>query len=538
VAPSTENSRPRRGRRRLALLAVPLLAVASCGRDAPEPKPPSFAYDERGHLLRPASPSDGRPNLVLIVVDTLRADALAAPGATDAAMPWLQGLAARGTFFANATSSAPWTPPAMASLVTGLTPTRHGCQGDIGLGTLTESSTTLAEILKNGYGYETAAFVGGPWTNARTSVFRGFDRVVPEFMLQGTKAMVGSWALRRKSTQPFFLMLHTYEAHNPYGAKNHPFPPPPPGAVRKGPDPIAALGPTPAARDLARMFLLDLASRDSLVRAHTELYRKDLGRYLWRGLKDEPDPELVSTLHAAYREGARWVDDLLRDAVAQLEEWRLLENTLLVITSDHGEAFGEHGLLMHGRQVYDELLRIPLVITGLEPFDQGRRVDGSVGIVDVLPTFLEAARLEPLAGVDGRSLVPIVRDGGGGHPVQSEEWISPERTAGDADAYAVSARSERWKYIVTFDMVNGTVREEAYDLVADPGERKDLGGNTGRVGVAPFDERFCDAVERARDLVWAVVEGRRWLQSKGYSASAGAITEERPARACAGAERR
>jgi arylsulfatase A-like enzyme len=225
-----------------------------------------------------------------------------------------------------------------------------------------------------------------------------------------------------------------------------------------------------------------------------------LQRYMFDGLARRPDPELAAELHEAYRGAARWVDGLLERTVALLERLGLLHDTLLVVTSDHGEAFGEHGALQHQRWLHEELLRVPLVLRGPAPFDAPQLLGASVGLIDVLPTFFDwAGMLAPPHG-EGRSFLPLLLGAAGEHVVQAEEARMPTVTGGASRGVLASARSTRWKYVVTHELLDGSLAEELYDLAADPETRANL--LAGGAAAHAVDPDFAAGVERARDRVF------------------------------------
>jgi arylsulfatase A-like enzyme len=179
-----------------------------------------------------------------------------------------------------------------------------------------------------------------------------------------------------------------------------------------------------------------------------------------------------------------------------------MRNTVLVVTSDHGESFGEHGTLGHGLQLHDELVHVPMVVKGPAPFDRPRTVDAPIALNDLLPTFLDRVGLPPLPGVDGRSALPVLRGDSRGRAVVSEEWLNYENTGTPSDTVLIAARRPSWKYYAQYDRKTGMVRESAYDLAFDPGETQDLAAQTGTVVGIPFDDLLCPAVEKIRDLLW------------------------------------
>lgn len=487
-----------------SLPLLPLLLLLCCGCGDPQPPasdPNASPYDATGRLIRDlVEVPDAPPNLVVLVIDTLRADAVALPGGPTALMPALSELARNGVSFSNASAPSPWTVPSITGFLTGLLPSVHGSEAPLQSPQLPAAVTTFAEALRRTYGYETAAYTAGPWMGgSRRSILQGFQYGGHGFALQGTGKIVRGFATERDPARPFFLLLHTFEAHGPYGSRNHPWPsrPVPPGRLSSI-DPSRVTEPW----QKARHFMLDLNARYDLQRHYGPSLAVDVVRYLHGGYMAAPRPTLAAELRVAYETGVRWVDGLVSETVTQLRAWGMLENTLLVITSDHGEAFGEHGVLAHGRQLYDELTRVPLVMIGPEPFAGGRVVPGNVGLIDILPTFFDMAGLVPLDRIQGRSFLPVVSKSGAGRPVFAEEILNADNTGEDVYEILTSVRTARWKYILTHDTQAGIARETFYDLRADPGEQVPLGATHDGLAVLERDAPFRAAVERARDRVW------------------------------------
>jgi arylsulfatase A-like enzyme len=446
-------------RRVLALaIGLPALLAAGCGDDANDhpPGPARPSYDQRGNLLAGSPVRADATDLVLVVLDGLRADALVS-------MPYLASLAREGVSFENAATSSPWSLPSLATLLTGLLPSGHLLIRDGAEPALPEAFTTFAEVLRNGHDYDTAAFVATRPPARGGSLFQGFERVAPAYVLAATEPLVASWSSDRRTARPFFLLLQTAEAV-----------------------PASSPASPPSGEDALR----------------------------------------------EYGEALRKVDADLEAAVGHLRALGLLENALLVVTATHGEAFGEHGMVGHGRALHDEVIHVPLVVSGPAPFRGGAAVRASVGTVDVLATYLDLVAAPALGRIEGRSFLGVLGGKQPGRPVLSEERLVPETTRGASDGLLLSVRSDRWKYLVTYDIRGGTVLEQAFDLAADPRETSDLAGGTGRIGTPPFDEAFCDAVETARDEIWTRVKGTSWLVSQGYVGGVPRVTSERPPRAC------
>jgi arylsulfatase A-like enzyme len=195
------------------------------------------------------------------------------------------------------------------------------------------------------------------------------------------------------------------------------------------------------------------------------------GRNRW--FRDGGEPELAAELRAAYRAGAREADEGIARTLAWLEANGLLENTLLAVVSDHGEAFGEHGLLGHGLSLYDELVRVPLLLRGPPPFDRPQTLADSVGLMDLLPTFLDWAGLAA-PPTSGRSFLPVVRGEDAGRPIVSEQDVTTIATDDPWPRYQVSVRSAEWKWVADLELGTLALREEVYDLRTDPHELDDL----------------------------------------------------------------
>ncbi len=506
------------------VLACLAFLAGSCGDGKPSANAPVLpaSYTSDGRIDATKRAPGPFPNLVVVLVDTLRRDAVAYPGEAGGVMPKLAARAAKSVAFSHAASVSPWTVPSVATLLTGLYPHEHGCDDPDTAPRLLPSVTTYAEALQNGYGYETAVFTSVPWfRQSDHSMLQGFGdgSVGQGFGLQGTKPMLERWLKRRDAKKPFFLLLHTFEAHDPYGEKNHPFPDSMAGWRKAGIDKASRAFDVSSAKspaEMTRLFFLDRVGRGALSKALGSGFRNPVVEFTWKGLRENPHTELLDDLRTGYLDGVRWVDGVMDKAIGALHDFGLMDNTLLVITSDHGEQFGEHGIIGHGRQVFDELIRIPLLMQGPAPFDEPRVVEESVGLIDVMPTFFDWARLEQLPGSHGRSLLPLLTgDRTKGHPVISEERVVPHNTEPGTKRLLASVRDSEWKYIVEYDAKEGTVSELVFDLEGDPGETQDL-VKADPDGTVPWSDEFCAAVEQVRDTLWDQIEDRRALKGSLY----------------------
>ena len=514
---------------RLTAFALGALLVACGGRDegagpggpriagSPDAAVGSpYAADGAWRDGRPLPAGGTRPNLIVVVVDTLRRDAVGLPGEPQGPMPWLEAHAARGVAFRHAVAPAPWTVPSMASMLCGLAPHEHGLLHPDATPMLVEAVTTYAEVLHRAYGYETAAFTDGPWFRGRSgSLLQGFadgsaDRHAPPghlpppgsgYWLDGTPELVGAWLARRDPRRPFFLLLHTFEAHDPYGPEN---------ALRRTPDTPEVLAreerailafdvasaPTPKER--ARVFLLDRIGRRALDAALGQRFMTDAASALYDGFDPARDAALLAEVRRGYDRGLRTVDDGLASTFQWLETAGLLEGALVVVAADHGEGFAEHGHVGHGNSLHDEVVRVPLMLNGPAPFDRPLVVETPVSLTDVLPTFFDWAGFEPLPGRMGRSLLPTLEGQRTWEAAPSEMLLTDSMAGRPLRLLGEGARSEAWKYLITLDLDTGDLTEELYDLRADPGAQHSLVGRERAWPAAALPEGFCREVEAAR----------------------------------------
>jgi arylsulfatase A-like enzyme len=342
-----------------------------------------------------AAPGGGvSRGLVLISVDTLRADHLGAYGYARPTSPFFDRLASRGTLFEWAIVQLPGTLPSHMSMFTGLYPAEHGVYPPDSV--LAADVPTLPEVLRAN-GWRTAGFTEGGYVDGRYGFARGFEEFEDEVRLLESDIEItfgrGLEFLRRlDGSERFFLFLHTYVVHDPY------YPPEPyAGLFWDGPPPAGAFDPT--GPNLAEVN---------------------------RGLRPV-DADTAAYLTALYDGSIRYLDDQLAAFVGELESLGLDDETTLVVTSDHGEEFLEHGKLVH-TQVYQENVRVPLLV--LEPGrSAGARVGALVESVDLAPTLWELAGVSAPPAVSGRSLVHLLRDPGAEHrrEAYSEQSGSPVR---------------------------------------------------------------------------------------------------------------
>jgi arylsulfatase A-like enzyme/tetratricopeptide (TPR) repeat protein len=328
-------------------------------------------------------------NLLLVSIDTLRADHLGCYGYRPAQTPRLDGLARSGLLFSKATTVVPLTLPAHSSLMTGTFPAWHGVRDNGGF-YLGDEQVTLAEILHD-RGFRTGGFVGAFVLDRRWGIAQGFDRYFDDFdldrfadapsmdMIQRPGSDVVDKALewlQGEPERPFFVWVHLYDPHAPYEA----------------PEPYSSRFP----RTMVGSYDAEISYADSQV-----------GRLL----------------------DALTLDDRLRE-------------TLVIVVGDHGEMLGEHGEQTHGFFIYEPAVHVPLLIAG--PGAPARTVPDQVRIVDVMPTALELLRIPVPKQVQGQSLLPLWRGVRLGLVAHSESWY-PRYHYGWSELRSVD--DGRFKYI-------------------------------------------------------------------------------------------
>lgn len=375
-----------------------------------------------------------RPNVILISVDTLRADHLGCYGYSRSTSPFLDSLAEHGTLFETAVVQVPGTLPSHMSIFTALRPNEHGVFPPDGA--LRPNIPTLPEILQNS-GYRTAGFTEGGYVAGHFGFDRGFDRFdddIPQLAndIEVTFSRGIEFLQEDRGDQPFFLFLHTYAVHDPY------FPPLPYSTLYL--DDLKISEDHQGQFDYFRhteMPLMTPERADEHVRifdATVDVISRSLpdgtdlptGPHLVAKNRSETmdlSPQGLAYYTSLYDASINYVDDVLRAFVGSLGKLGLRDNTVIIITSDHGEEFLEHGKLVH-QQVYHECLHVPLII--LSPGHQhGHRVREIVRSIDFAPTILDLVRIEAPAPMSGVSLVPLMEG--------NQPWSTQEAYARDSD---------------------------------------------------------------------------------------------------------
>jgi arylsulfatase A-like enzyme len=403
-----------------------------------------------------------RPNVVLIVVDTLRADVLGCYGGGEDVSPRIDALARGGIRFARARAQAPWTVPSISSLVTSCYPSEHD-QG-VGRELVAGCPNVAAALARAGYATGAVADFETPLLRegfAQFEVpfgtFAERARVGRKNLAQVTFAKAGDWVAGRRGS-PFFLLVHTFEVHDYFFAKGYARR----AARRSRPGyrgRFLSWGLRDPSIDAGRQLVLDLASADA------------------------NDMDFVRQL---YLEDVRATDAAIGGLLDRIEKLGLLESTLVVLAADHGEGFDPQARrFSHGGRLHEDLLRVPLVMSWPGRLAAGVGMD-PVELVDVVPSVL-ALTGAGKASPHGRALVApraswqrwLGRAAWGIAPAAPhfEGWAEECCFAVDAGGLREARRSAQQALIEPpYKLVQAPHSLELYDLETDPGERTNLAG--------------------------------------------------------------
>ncbi len=388
-----------------------------------------------------------RPNLLIIGVDTLRPDHLGCYGYERSTSPNIDRLAHEGGLFENTVSQCPWTLPSFATVFTSLYPTQHGAGS---LQTKMRSNfPTLASILSEA-GYTTGAVISSPVLDSSTGVARGFkDYVLKQDATTRTADEVTRLALEwldGLDGGPFFLFLHYWDPHHPYG-------PPAPYDTIFDPSYSGGLG------NIVNLKTLGFTAADQVGATLSQETGMMSGRDVEHALALY-DGEIAFT--------DRWIGRLLDG----LEDRDLRNNTLVVLHSDHGEEFFEHGGVGHGHTLYDEVIRVPLIVVFPKVVPANTRIAGLARLLDVAPTVLDLLGLTSDAAFEGTSLASRLR--GAAETAPHKKALFPPHVAYSEgvrqglEKKAVTAYP--WKLIYELSSTD----EMLFDLGRDPGETTNL----------------------------------------------------------------
>ena len=442
--------------------------------------------------------STGKPNVLLIILDAVRADHISCYGYERLTTPNLDRFSREGVIFKNAYSTAPWTTPSIGSIFTGMYPSRHGAHYNSEVvidyfykaqngqkinaeklfwssnASLSKENHTVAELLLE-RGYRTAGIVGGVNCSSLWGLAQGFgyyneksivieneikfclisqfvNLFCPLFDIAfqygyASKRLAShlnkaafEW-LEKKHEQPFFLYIHYVDAHNPY---------------------IPPLSFEGHFRQIDKKMIVNHYSPWDVNYITAE------GALFWsvtygdHVLTDQEKAFLTSR----YDCEIYYIDHCLGHLFEKLKDLKLYDDTLIIVTSDHGEAFGEHNHMGHILTLYDELLRVPLIVKYPSTYLRRGVVEKRVSLVDLMPTVLALLNYSIPSGIDG---API-KDSD--HLIIAESdvgWWMAQGTITKYLRYLKAMYQGNYKYIWTSNRLN-----ELYDLEKDPGEKENL----------------------------------------------------------------
>jgi arylsulfatase A-like enzyme len=441
----------------------------------------------------PSGPS--RPAVILISFDTCRADVFGVlTGESPSLTPRLDELAADSVVFENAFVQAPHTLPSHMSMLTAVYPDVHGVKPDED--PLPESLVTLPQILQEA-GYRTVGLVTSEWLKPDFGFGRGFDEYerLPHRRTYAERVNATAlWELRR-GRAPHFLFLHYYDLHSDFDDRfsQDKFPYYSPPRYREG------LGVSSDGREFC----------DAKGNCNTG--------YLLAAAQDGrklPQTE-IDTIHGLYRAAVPHLDSEMGDFFDELRSRGMYEGSLIIVTSDHGEEFHEHGRFIHS-QPYDETIAVPLFIKFPGSWAAGTRVEEVVETVDILPTVLDYLGIDPLESAQGESLLGLVGgpEGGTKRATLSQDTVIKTR---------YGLRTDQVKLIMDLK----APRRELYDLREDPHEKVDVAGERAELA-DELERRLKSLVAANRRLheAFATGEGvdrdplsaeeRKRLESLGY----------------------
>ena len=449
--------------------------------------------------------ADGMPNVLWICTDQQRWDTIGALGHPGVSTPNIDRLVHEGTAFTCAYSQSPICTPSRASFLTGMYASAVHVNGngnecfpdhpplvtklladagyDCGLVGKLHLASAFGRVeprVDDGYRYWQYSHAPrddwetghdyADWVKAKghslKELTKSPDGVPPELHQTTWCAEKTVEFMREAREGPWLASVNMYDPHEPFN---------PPTAYRDQFDPKAMPDPLFRESDLAHQETLAAVDFQSRARSPEELDIQNpiLPQTPSRGLEEAPSvgERDAWTLKAAYYAMIKLIDDQVGRMLDALEETGQRDRTLVIFTSDHGEALGDHGLIKKGCRFYDGLVRVPLIMSMPGVIRQGLRADGLVELTDIAPTLLDLAGAPVPDHMQGRSLLPILKgDSAPGHHrdfVRSEYYDALDMAGGTR---ATMYRDERYKMTVYHDLELG----ELYDLAEDPGEFDDL----------------------------------------------------------------
>ncbi len=377
---------------------------------------------------RPPLPKTA-PNVILLTVDTLRADHLGSYGYSRKTAPFFDSLAEQGVLFERAYSTSSWTVPAVVSLVTGRSPSVHGIifgaardNRIIEQQPIPMTLPTLPEMLHD-LGYTTFGLTSNGHLLAPLGFARGFDQYECLGFADAVELEVvfEQWFEKINNSEPYFLWLHFLDPHAPYRVQEP--------------------------------YFTEIWGKK---KRHNALLGESAARN-YDVLNLDRQSDEVAFIQALYDSEIRRVDEIARTVLSRLTGQR---NTLTIFSSDHGEEFLDHGRFGHGRTLYEESVRVPLVVVLPDGRHAGRRIQTPVSLLDVIPSMADVLGVHWGTVVDGQSWMPLLSNG----PVATNRDLFLSLSRGRELRAVVS---DSWKFV--YDL-NDPKMNELFELDTDPHE--------------------------------------------------------------------
>ncbi|MFN0137186.1 MAG: sulfatase [Phycisphaerae bacterium] len=458
----------------LAMLLTGCNPPAGGASAASNPQSPPAAADKSKIGLLPAGSK--RPNVLVVVVDTLRFDRTGAYGHKGGYTPTVDALAAEGMVFERAQTVAPWTLPSIGSMFTAHYPSVHRAISyeqvrEMSKGRamtvpiIADEFTMWAEVMRDA-GYSTVAISGNPFVQAPYGFGQGFEAFLGKEYADntavGTKvnADVFAWLDAYKGEKPFFMYLHYMDAHGPY--------------------------------DAPRQFMEPMLAKVEVnpnKRALTQREAQKVIPYLRLVLPDVPDAKAVDERLRGYLDywtgrydaGVQEFDTYFKSLVDDLKKRGLWDNTFVIFTADHGESFLEHGEWDHGYTLYQPEIQVPLIFRWPGVIPAGTRIKETVRLLDLYPTVIEQLRIKQTATLQGASMLDTMSGNPPKQPVVA--FSETTKTSGprkNNPQFAVVVGD--WKLVQTVRVAQNAkgqwepvlTNNELFDLSKDPYEQNDL----------------------------------------------------------------
>ncbi len=385
---------------------------------------------------KPMAPSG--PNIILITIDTLRADHLFCYGYSRQTSPFIDNIARQSAVFTQAYSTSSWTAPSMASIFTGLYPRSHGVQHGVARGPkafitgqemLVKKIPTIAAVLKAA-GYATFGVSSNAHVSVGTGFAQGFDYFETHWFMKSPAPnnSVKKWLKHIRQAHRYFLWVHYFDPHNPYGPR----------------------------RPWFKTYMLQSNS-------YSQWTRKVMPNPKDHIKEIRGNPEALQTLVDRYDSEINFCDRHINELFDLLSPD---ENTLIIITVDHGEAFLDHGQLLHGDTLFEEEIRVPLLIKLPGSGHTKKTIPLPLSNRHIFRTIMDIAGLDKGNKIPGISLMPLISEAAtviSRHVYFELDW----------SGYSKALRVDNWKLVVS-----GRDRKKhfLFNLQSDPGEARNLAG--------------------------------------------------------------